>query len=504
MIENLIGGFENALTLWNLMFISIGIVIGIIFGVLPGLGSVTAIAILVPITFYMSPITAIGFLVGVNKGGTSGGAIPAILLNAPGTPEAAATAREGYPLTKAGKPVKAMKMSLYSSVFGDLFSDCVLILLAAPFAIIALEFGPPEFTSIILFSFTLIAALAGRSLLKGLIAAALGVYLSTIGLDPVDSTTRMTFGEVELYDGINLNALAIGALALSSVISQIFDIRKSSNEDEEVDLFKAKSNTTLKAVEFWSNWRTLLRSSLIGTGVGMLPGLGVSLAAFLGYGAAKRASKTPEKFGTGHLEGIAATEAANSAVVGANLIPTITLGIPGNVAAALMISAFMIHGLVPGPLLMVEHGELVYSIFACMLTANLIHLVIGRIGIRVWSTFMRVPKSIILPVVVILCVAGVYIPTNSMFHVGMMFAFAGLGYVMRKSGFSIVCLVIGFLLGPMFELALRQTMLLYKSDLSIMFTSPISLGFLILTLYFAWRFGPGQKKKNATSLSSGD
>jgi len=330
------------------------------------------------------------------------------------------------------------------------------------------------------------------------------VYLSTIGLDPVDSTTRMTFGEVELYDGINLNALAIGALALSSVISQIFDIRQSSNEDEKVDLFKAKSNSTLKAAEFWSNWRTLLRSSFIGTGVGMLPGLGVSLAAFLGYGAAKRASKTPEKFGTGHLEGIAATEAANSAVVGANLIPTITLGIPGNVAAALMISAFMIHGLVPGPLLMVEHGELVYSIFACMLTANLIHLVIGRIGIRVWSTFMRVPKSIILPVVVILCVAGVYIPTNSMFHVGMMLAFAGLGYVMRKSGFSIVCLVIGFLLGPMFELALRQTMLLYKSDLSIMFTSPISLGFLILTLYFAWRFGLGQKKKNATSVPSGE
>jgi putative tricarboxylic transport membrane protein len=153
---------------------------------------------------------------------------------------------------------------------------------------------------------------------------------------------------------------------------------------------------------------------------------------------------------------------------------------------------------------MVEHGELVYSIFACMLTANLIHLVIGRIGIRVWSTFMRVPKSIILPVVVILCVAGVYIPTNSMFHVGMMLAFAGLGYVMRKSGFSIVCLVIGFLLGPMFELALRQTMLLYKSDLSIMFTSPISLGFLILTLYFAWRFGLGQKKKNATSVPSGE
>lgn len=495
MIENLIGGFENAMTLTNIAFICMGIVIGIIFGILPGLGSVTALAILVPLTFYLPPVAAIAFLVGVNKGGTSGGAIPAILINAPGTPEAAATAREGYPLTKAGKPVKAMKMALYSSVFGDLFSDCVLILLAAPFAAIALKFGPPEFTAIILFSFTLIAALAGRSLIKGIMAAALGVFLSTIGLDPVDSTTRMTFGEVELFDGINLNALAIGALALSSVLSQVFDVRRDGAGAGRYELHEDSAANRIAPHEFWSNWKTLLRSAVIGSGVGMLPGLGVSLAAFLGYGAAQRFSKTPEKFGTGHLEGIAATEAANSAVVGANLIPTITLGIPGNVAAALLIGAFMIHGVVPGPFMMMEHAELLYSIFACMLMANLAHMVIGRIGIRFWGMFMRVPKNVILPIVVLLCIAGVYIPTNSLFHVGMMLAFAGLGYVMRKSGFSIVCLVIGFLLGPMFELALRQTMLMYKNDLSIMLESPIALGFLILTAYFAWRFGRPEKKR---------
>ncbi|HAY45468.1 MAG TPA: Tricarboxylate transporter family protein [Gammaproteobacteria bacterium] len=500
MLSDLLGGFENAITLYNLMFITMGIVIGIIFGVLPGMGSITALAILIPVTFYMSPVAAVGFLVGVNKGGTSGGAIPAILLNAPGTPESAATARDGYPLTKAGKSIKAMKMSLYSSVFGDLFSDCVLILLAAPFAAIALRFGPPEFTSIILFSFTLIAALAGKSLIKGLLAAALGVFLSTIGLDPVDSTQRMTFGEVELFDGMNINAMAIGTLALSSVISQIFDLRRNGKDATNVDACQDTVANTLSPAEYWSTWKTLLRSSCIGSAVGMLPGLGVSLAAFLGYGAAKRMSKTPEKFGTGHLEGIAATEAANSAVVGANLIPTITLGIPGNLAAALMVGAFMIHGVVPGPMMMVDHGELVYSIFACMLMANLIHIIIGRIGIRFWVVFMNVPKSIILPVVVVLCIAGVYIPTNSMFQVGLMLAFAGLGYAMRKSGFSIVCLVIGFLLGPMFEMALRQTMLMYKSDLTIMFSSPISLAFLVLTLFFCWRFGPAAwlKSRNKT------
>ncbi|MDP6566863.1 MAG: tripartite tricarboxylate transporter permease [Alphaproteobacteria bacterium] len=489
MIESLVGGFEAAFTFTNLLFICCGIVLGIIFGVLPGLGSVTALAIMVPITFYMSPVAAIAFLVGINKGGTSGGAIPAILINAPGTPEAAATARDGYPLARQGKPEKAMKMALYSSVFGDFFSDVMLILLAAPFAAIALKFGPPEFTAIILFSFTLIAALAGKSLVKGIIAAALGVFLSTIGLDPVDSTSRMTFNKVELFDGISLNALAIGTLALSSVISQIFDTRRGGDPAAAIVGGDYAEDNKLRPREYWSNWPTLLRSACIGTGVGMLPGLGVSLAAFLGYGAARRASKTPEKFGTGALEGIAATEASNSAVVGANLIPTISLGIPGNVAAALLIGAFMIHGVVPGPLMMVEHGELVYSIFACMLMANLLHLTIGRVGIRIWGLFVRVPKNIILPVVILLCIVGVYIPTNSLFDVGLMFAFGGLGYLMRKSGFSIVCLVIGFLLGPMFEMSLRQTMLMHKTDLSILVTSPISLVFLLLTVYFLWRFG---------------
>ncbi|MEM7253720.1 MAG: tripartite tricarboxylate transporter permease [Pseudomonadota bacterium] len=502
MLQHMSGGFEAAFTLTNMMFICAGVVLGIIFGVLPGLGSVTAIAILVPITFYFSPLSAIAFLVGVNKGGTSGGAIPAILINAPGTPEAAATALDGYPLSQKGKPEKAMKTALYSSVFGDTFSDIMLILLAAPFAAIALKFGPAEFSSIILFSFTMIAALAGRSLVKGIMAAALGVFLSTWGLDPVDSTPRMTFDTAYLFDGIPLLPLGIGTLALSSILSQLFDLKRQGITQASEVLSNRESfreDNRLRPIEYWGNVRTLFRSACIGTGIGMLPGLGVSLAAFLGYGAAKRASKHPEEFGKGRLEGIQATEAANSAVVGSNLIPTIALGIPGNVAAALLIGAFMIHGVVPGPLMMVEHGELVYSIFASMLMANLAHLVIGRLGIRIWAQFMRIPKQYILPAVILLCVVGVYIPSNSMFDVALLFVFAALGYLMRKSGFSIVCLVIGFLLGPMFEMALRQTMLMYKADLTILFTNPISLVFMILTVIFAWRFTVGTKRSKAAA-----
>lgn len=489
IIDQLLAGFAGALHPLNLVFMVIGVSLGIVVGILPGLGSVTALSILIPVTFYMDPLVAIAFLVGVNKGGTSGGAVPAILLNAPGTPEAAATALDGYPMSRKGQPVKAMKAALYSSVFGDTLSDILLILLAAPFAAFALRFGPAEFTAIVLFSFTLIAGLSGHSVIKGIIAAFFGVFLSTIGLDPVDSSSRMTFDIVELYDGISLNALAIGTLALSSVIQQIFAMRRDGAEahhDAWQD-FDRQANK-LRPSEFWSRWPTLVRSALIGSGVGMLPGLGVSLAAFLGYGSAKRASKTPEKFGTGHMEGVMATEAANSAVVGANLVPTIALGIPGNIAAALIIGAFMIHGVVPGPFMIEQHGDLIYAIFASMLICNGFHLIVGRLGINIWGYITRVPKNIVLPVVIVLCIVGVYVPTQSMFDVGLMLAFAGLGYLMRSTGFSIVCFVIGFLLGPMFETSLRQTMLMYKSDLTVLLSSPIALVFVVLTLFSLWRF----------------
>lgn len=490
IVEQLLQGFALAMHPTNLVFMTIGVTLGIVVGIMPGLGSVTALSILIPVTFYMSPMVAIAFLVGVTKGGTSGGAVPAILLNAPGTPEAAATALDGYQLTRQGKPFKAMKSALYASVCGDTFSDIVLILVAAPFAAFALQFGPAEFTAIMIFSFTLIAGLSGRSLIRGIVAAVLGVFLSTVGLDPVDSTQRMTFGIVELYDGISLNALAIGVLALSSVIHQIFDLRRSPGQGGGAVIAHADpALNRLGAGEFWGHWRTLLRSALIGSGIGMLPGLGVSLAAFLGYGSAKRASRNPDRFGRGTIEGVMASEAANSAVCGANLVPTIALGVPGNIAAALLIGAFMIHGVVPGPFMMEMHGDLIYAIFASMLMCNAIHLVVGRLGIQVWGYVTYVPKPVILPIVIVLCIVGVYIPSNSLFDVGMMLVFAGLGYLMRRTGFSLVCLVIGFLLGPLFETSLRQSLLMYKGDMTILVTSPIALFFVVLTCYSLWHFG---------------
>jgi len=482
MIESLIAGFDAALTLTNLIFIAAGITLGIFIGAIPGLGSVTALAVLVPITYYMSPLAAIAFLVGVNKGGTSGGAIPAILLNSPGTPEAAAAALDGYPMARRGEAKRAMKFALYSSVSGDMISDILLIILVVPFAAIALQFGPLEYTAVLLFAFSLLAGISGDSPVKGLIAIFLGVFFSTIGLDPMDSTPRMTFDEVNLYDGLPLAAVAIGALALASVVEQMFDLRRQGGEPHAAARNVADVKASLGAGEFFGNWKVIVRSALIGSGVGMLPGLGVTLAAFLSYGATRRASRDPKSFGTGNPQGIIATEAANSAVVGANLVPTIALGVPGNIAAALLIGAFIIHGIVPGPFMMTMHGDLIYALFASMLMANGVHLIIGRLGIPVWALVARTPRAFILPPIVILCIAGVYLPGQSVFDIGVMLIFAGIGLAMRRTGFPVVCLVIGFLLGGMLETSLRQSMLLYKSDLTIVLESPIAIVFLVLTL----------------------
>lgn len=483
MLYQIANAFEAAFTVYNLIAIAGGVALGIVIGAIPGLGSITAMAILIPVTFYMSPLAAIAFLVGVNKGGTSGGAIPAILLNSPGTPEAAATALDGHPMAKRGEAKRALKFAIFSSVTGDTISDLLLIVLVVPFAAIALQFGPFEYTAVLLFAFALLAGITGDSPLKGTIAIFLGVFLSTIGLDPVHSTQRMTFGEVHLYDGIAISAIAIGSLALASVLVEIIDLGRAGGKESFVtEQPKTGGKTALPFREFFSYWKTLLRSALIGSGVGLLPGLGVTLAAYLSYGAARRASPNRDGFGKGEPEGIIATEAANSAVVGSNLVPTIALGIPGNIAAALLIGALVMHGIVPGPFMLTMHGDLIYALFASMIIANVIHLLIGYAGVNVWVHFATIPRGLILPPVLMFCIIGVYLPAQSLWDVGFMLVFAGVGILMMRTGFSIVCLVVGFLLGDLFETSLRQTLLLYHGNYGEAAQSPVAMIFLLLTV----------------------
>ena len=461
-MEAVLEGLAQAFTPVTLGFVLFGVVLGIAVGAIPGLSSPMAIAIAVPLTFYMSPLAAIAFLLGVNKGGEFGGSISAILLNTPGTPEAAATALDGHPLARQGKAGKALKTALYSSVAGDTFSDVVLILVAAPLAVIALKMGPPELLGVLIFAFTFVTALLGKSMIKGLIAAVLGVLLSMVGIDPEAAIPRLTFDVLELEDGLSFAGVAIGLLAFSEVLLQIerSHLRESGAGDGMVSFSRSREDNAFTRRDFRQVRGTVARSAAIGTVIGAIPGLGTSLAGFLGYGAAMKASKHPEEFGKGRLEGVAATEAANSAVVGSNLIPLLTLGIPGNVAAALLAGAFLIHGITPGPMIFRDHAALVYGMFGCLIVANLMNLLVGSVGLRVFALAVRAPRSVVMPSVALLCITGSFVAGGGLFAVATMMVFGILGYLMRKLDFSIIAFILGFILGPMVERSLRHTVIL--------------------------------------------
>lgn len=487
-MHDLVAGIGDALIWSNVVFIALGVLTGIVVGSIPGLNGPMAIALALPVTFYLSPLGGMAYLIGIMKGGTFGGSVAAILLNTPGSPEAAATAYDGYPLAQQGKALKAMKMALYASVFGDTFSDIVLFAVAAPIAVVSLMLGPPEMSAVLIFALTIIAGLSGKSLVRGVIAAALGGVVGTIGLDPESALPRLTFGFVDLDDGVSLIPMTIGLLALSEVLIQIeaqvlgrAGIAKRTNPFAK-DI--PRENKIVTWTEWRENFRTVMRSSLIGTGIGALPGVGAVVAGFLGYAAAKRASKTPELFGTGRLEGVAAVEAANSAVSGANLIPLLAIGVPGSLTAAVLIGAFLVHGVQPGPLIFKEHGRLIYGIFTAMALGNAFNLIIGQFGLRMFAFVVSFPNRVIYPIVILLCIAGAYATTNSMFEVAIALIFAVVGYFMRKLDFSFATFIIGFALTPQTELFIRQTVILYSDHpLDLFIHHPIALFFLALTVY---------------------
>ncbi|WP_084536615.1 tripartite tricarboxylate transporter permease [Azospirillum halopraeferens] len=490
-MEQILAGVSDAFTLVNLFYIAFGVLMGIMVGAVPGLNGPMAIAVAVPLTFYMTPLAAIAFLIGINKGGTFGGSISAILLNTPGSPESATTALDGYPLARKGKGLKALKMALYSSVCGDLFSDLVLFTVAAPLALIALHMGPPELAAVFAFSLTIIAGLSGSSQIRGLVAAVVGAFLATVGLDIETAQPRLTFGSSDLIDGIPIIPMTIGLLALSEILIQIeahaLGREKGTHALNAFSRTLPSEDRRVSWAEFKGCLRTIARSALIGTGVGAVPGIGAIVAGFLGYGAARRASKTPEAFGTGKLEGIAATEAANSAVTGANLIPLLSLGIPGSLSAAILIGAFLIHGVDPGPLVFTEHPQLIYGIFAAMFLGNIMNFLIGNVGLRLFALIVHVPKWIIHPVVVVLCLAGAYANGNTMFAVAVMMVFAVLGYFMRKFQFSYATFIIGFALGESFEQSVRQSVILFRDRPAALLEHPIVLLFAALTMFALWR-----------------
>ena len=475
----ILAGFGDAFQPVTLLYVLAGVIMGQFVGAVPGIGPVMATAIAIPFTFGMDPLAGIGFLVGINKGGLVGGAIPAVLINTPGTPDAAATALDGYPMAQQGKPLKATKMALYSSVTGDTFSDIVLITVSAPLAILALRMGPVEVLGLMLLAFAVIASLMGASIARGLAAAALGLLAAMVGTDPEHATPRFIFGNYEVYDGLPLAAVAIGMLAISELLARLARTRSAQAATIDIPRDQLPEDRRVSFAEYWACRFTMLRGAVIGTLIGALPGIGSTAAAFMSYASAKQVSSDRASFGRGNIHGIAAAESANSAVMGANMIPMLTLGIPGSVSAALIVSAFMIHGVQPGPFLFEQQGRLIYGLFGAMILANIMNLLVGQVGMRLWVRVITAPESFVLTSALLLCFVGVSLAAGGLFGIGVMLAFAILGFVMTAFGFSVVVFIIAFFLGPRFEISLSQTLALLNGDPLRLLDYPFGLAMIL-------------------------
>lgn len=484
-MEALLSGISAATALGPLVGITIGVTIGIFMGAVPGLTAAMAIALLAPVTFGLDPLTAVAFLIGIYKGGTFGGSISAILLNVPGSPEATATAFDGYPLSRSGRAKEALQMALFASVCGAILADLLLYLVAAPFSKIALKFGPAELTFVVLFAFTFVAGLTGKSMARGLTACAFGVLCAMVGLDPMSASPRLTFGFVELLDGLPLLPIAIGMLGLAEVMvaAERAFRRRTDPDTKDNTPISATSGPALSPRHFASYWKTVLRSSLIGSAIGALPGIGASLAAFIGYGTARKYSKTPEKFGQGTLDGVAGPEAANSAVVGGSFVPLLTLGIPGNVTTALLIGTFLVHGIEPGPHVFKTEPALIYGIFTILFIANFVNLAVGLLGSGLYAHVVKAPEYVSYSIIGLTCMTGVFASTNSIFSLYIMIIFAVIGYLMKKFDYSFVAFLIGFVLAPEFEVSFRSFLLVAQGDpIGFLFQRPIALLFCVMTI----------------------
>jgi putative tricarboxylic transport membrane protein len=480
MMDHLLTALGLMLQWQNLVFAILGMAVGLVFGALPGLNGNVAIGLLVPFTFYLNPIVAIVALMAIGKGANFGGAVPAVLLNLPGTPAATFTAIDGHQLTRKGQPKKAMQMALWGSTVGDLLSDVVLLFVAAPLAAFALMIGPPEYAAIVFFSLLVIGTMVGASPIKGLVAAALGLLFGTVGRDLFTMDERFTFGLAHLDEGIPALPLFMGLLVVSEIMLQL---RREHYQPEKIDdkaLRLGDGGPSLTRAELMSNMPTILKGTGIGTLIGAAPGLGATLGAFLSYTEAKRSAPSDDPVGKGSLRGIAAAEAGNSATNGSNLIPLVTLGIPGNLEAALILGAFMIHGITPGPFLMQNQGPMLYAIFLSLILSNVLLLAMGFWFIRLARYALVVDRRLLLCVVLFLACVGSYAVSRQLFDVGLMFLFGALGYAMRRLGFTPIPMIIAFVLGPLLEDGLRRSLSLSGGSLGIFFQRPITIAVLLL------------------------
>lgn len=463
--------------------VAVGLVIaaalvGVIVGATPGFTTAAAIAMLVPLTFFLEPLQALAFLYVIGKSGRFGGSIAAILFNTPGTAAAAATALDGNALCRAGKTGKALKTAAVASVFGDVLGDLLLIFGALTIVMLTSGFGPPEYSALYLAAFIIVSSVIGSSIVKGLISAAAGALVAMIGIDPIEGTPRLDFGYTELHAGISLVPLLIGMFVLSEIAVQV-ESAANNNKRNESDPTTAPDGNSLSFREFRRCIPVMLRSSGIGMVVGLLPGLGSSVAAFTAYGTEKRRAKNSGEWGTGIIEGVAAPESANNAVSGPTMIPLLALGVPGSTIAAILMGVFLIHGITIGPTIFDNSSALVFGLFASGLVGIALYGLIGYYGSSlIGRVVARIPTRLIYPYIFLTCFVSAFAARSNVFDVFVMAVAGFLGYVMRKQGYSTAAFIIAFVLARGAEEAFRQSLLLSNAGVWIYAERPIAIAFL--------------------------
>ncbi|HCM28425.1 MAG TPA: Tat pathway signal protein [Treponema sp.] len=481
MLELFAAGFASVFTLASMFMITLGVFVGIIFGSIPGLTTTMAVALCLPLTFGMPPAIAMSLLMGLYIGGTSGGLISAILINIPGTPASVATCWDGHPMASRGEAGKALGAGVVFSFLGTLLSIVALVFIAPPLAEFALLFGPVEYFALALFALTMIGTLAGKQLAKGIVVGLLGLILAFVGMAPIDAFPRFTFGIHDLDGGFDILPALIGLFAVSEILS-VAESDFALKKENVLTKFKMKG-FGFSVKEFLGQMYNMFRSALIGIGIGILPGIGAGTSNIVAYSVAKSQDKHPEKYGTGCLDGVVASETSNNASIGGAMVPLLTLGVPGDTVTAMILGGLMIHGLTPGPLLFISNGVVVYGIFASLIIANFVMLIMEFFGIRVFAKLLSVPKHILLPVIFALCVVGAYGLNNRVFDVWVVMLFGVIGYVLNKLKFPTSPMILGIILGPMAETGFRRGMQMNEGNFWLFFTRPIGVFFFFATVF---------------------
>lgn len=467
----------------TIFWVLIGTFVGIVFGAIPGLTATMAIAMFLPVTYGMVAAQGQATLISLYIGGISGGLISAILLNIPGTPASMATCLDGRPLALHGQAGKALGTGIVFSFLGTMLSLLALIAISPVLADIAIKFGPWEYFSITIFSLTLIITLSGEDLVKGLMTGILGLIFATVGLAPIDSVARYTFGTTELKGGFDILTVLVGVFAIPEILIAAENAHKKKKGDlSAITDFKIKG-FGISGREFLSQIGNMIRSAAIGIGLGILPGIGSGTSNMLSYSVAKNQSKHPEKFGTGIIDGVVASETANNATIGGTIIPLLTLGIPGDSTSALLLGALIMKGVQPGPLIFQQNGQVVYAIYAAMALSSVFMLLIMLVGIKGFVKILKIPQHLLLPLVFVLCMVGAYGTNNRVFDCWALIFFGFVGYLLRKGDYPMTPLILGFVLGPIMELNFRRSLSYSNGSYLAFFTHPISCAFLVIAIF---------------------